>query len=142
MVNPPFFETLTLNLYEMKKLLLILLFLPILMKAQELTYTVTIYNAVPSQCSGNHLKTADGSHIDTDALENGTLRWCAVSRDMLKNGYKHGDKIQIIHADETIAGIYEIHDTTNKRFSQRIDILKPSRIRTGKWNGVKIKKVD
>ena len=110
--------------------------------AQNETYTVTVYNAVPSQCSGNHLKTADGSLIDTHALENGTLKWCAVSRDMLRNGYKYGDKIEILHADKSIAGIYEIHDTTNKRFTRRIDILMPRRINTGKWTGIKIRKIN
>ena len=108
--------------------------------AQNKTYTVTVYNAVPSQCSGNHLKTADGSLIDTHALENGTLKWCAVSRDMLKDGYKYGDRIEILHVDPLIAGIYEIHDTTNKRFTRRIDILMPEKIKTGKWYDVKIKK--
>ena len=109
--------------------------------AQNETYTVTVYNAVPSQCSGNHLKTADGSLIDTHALENGTLKWCAVSRDMLRNGYRYGDKIEILSADPLISGVYEIHDTTAPRFTRHIDILMPSRIKTGKWNGVKIRKI-
>lgn len=119
--------------------------LPIYMMAQteEETYTVTVYNAVQSQCSGNHIETADGSLIDTATLNNGTLKWCAVSRDMLgEGGYKYGDKIEILHADPLIAGIYEIHDTTNKRFTRRIDILMPSRIRVGKWDGVKIRKIN
>lgn len=127
----------------MKRKLIILLFLlPLYTMAQEeLTYIVTVYNAVPSQCYGNHLKTADGSLIDTAALNNGTLRWCAVSRDMLNDGYKYGDKIEILHADESIAGIYEIHDTMSKKFTRHIDILMPENIKTGKWIGVKVKRV-
>ena len=109
--------------------------------AQNKTYTVTVYNAVPSQCSGNHLKTADGSRIDTDALENGTLKWCAVSRDMLRNGYKYGDKIEILSSDPLISGVYEIHDTSAPRLKRHIDILMPRRINTGKWTGVKIRKI-
>lgn len=137
-----FFETIKIT-NKMKKLLGLLFMLPLYMMAQNETYTVTVYNAVPSQCSGNHLKTADGSLIDTDALEKGTLKWCAVSRDMLESGkFKYGDKIEILHADKSIAGIYEIRDTTNKRFTKHIDILMPKRINTGKWNGVKIKKVN
>ena len=129
----------------MKKLLrlrLLLFMLPLYTMAQNETYTVTVYNAVPHQCSGNHLKTADGSLIDTDALENGTLKWCAVSRDMLKNGYKYGDKIEILSSDSLISGIYEIHDTSAPRFKRHIDILMPKRIHTGKWTGVRIKKVN
>lgn len=126
----------------MKKLLLVLLMLPILKIMAQETYTITVYNAVANQCNEYYLTTADGSLIDTEALENGTLKWCAVSRDMLRDGYKYGDRIEILHADETIAGIYEIHDTTAPKFTRRIDILMPSRIRAGKWIGVKIKKVD
>lgn len=125
----------------MKKLLLVLLMLPILkITAQETTYTITVYNAVANQCNEDYLTTADGSLIDTKALENGTLKWCAVSRDMLRDGYKYGDKIEILHADPLIAGIYEIHDTTAPRFEKHIDILMPEKIKTGKWYGVKIKK--
>lgn len=103
------------------------------------TYTVTVYNAVPSQCSGNHLVTADGSVIDTKKVEDGTIKWVAVSRDMLKE-FKYGDKIEIISSDPLISGIYEIHDTMSKRFERHIDILMPDRIKTGKWT-VKIRKI-
>lgn len=127
----------------MKKLLLTLLFmLPLYMMAQNETYTVTVYNAVPSQCSGNHLKTADGSIINTQKLEAGELKWCAVSRDLLRNGYKYGDKIEVISSDSLIAGIYEIHDTTSPRLSRHVDILMPRRINKGRWTEVKIRKVD
>lgn len=137
-----FFETIKIT-NKMKKLLGLLLFiLPLYIMAQNKTYTVTVYNAVPSQCSSNHLKTADGSRIDTRALENGTLKWCAVSRDMLRNGYKYGDKIEILHADPLISGVYEIHDITAPRFKRHIDILMPRRINTGKWTEIKIRKIN
>lgn len=128
----------------MKKLLLTLLLccLGIIIQAQELKCTVTVYNAVPSQCSGNHLKTADGSIINTQKLEAGELKWCAVSRDLLRSGYKYGDKIEILSSDSLISGIYEIHDTSAPRFTRHIDILMPKRIHTGKWTGVKIRKIN
>ena len=128
----------------MKKLLLILLLFSlgiITLQAQTHKVTVTVYNPVPSQCSGSHLRTADGSMIDIEALERGEIRWCAVSRDMLtRNGgdFKFGDRLEVISADETISGIYEIHDTMNPRFSRHVDILMPERINTGKWTDVKI----
>ncbi len=126
----------------MKKLLLTLLCcLGIIIQAQELKCTVTVYNAVPSQCNGNHLRTADGSIIDTQKLERGELKWCAVSRDLLKTGYKYGDKIEVISTDPTIAGIYEIHDTTSPKLTRRVDILMPRKINKGKWTGVKIKRI-
>ncbi len=103
------------------------------------TYTVTVYNPVPNQCNRNHLITADGSFINMQKLEEGTIKWVAVSRDMLKD-FKYGDKIEIISSDPLISGIYEIHDTMNKRFKKRIDILMPEKIKTGKWT-VKIRKI-
>ena len=124
----------------MRKLLVLFLMLPIITMAQE-TYTITVYNAVPSQCNGDHLITADGSKIDIHKLKNGKLKWCAVSRDMLKSGYKYGDRIEILSPDPLISGIYEIHDTTSPRFTRRIDILMPETIRAGKWTGVKIRKI-
>lgn len=125
----------------MKKLItFIIILVPVLMKAQ--VCTVTVYNAVPSQCNRNHLQTADGSIIDTQKLERRELKWCAVSRDLLRSGYKYGDKIEVISSDPLIAGIYEIHDTTSPRLSRHVDILMPRRINKGRWTGVKIRKVD
>lgn len=126
----------------MKKLLLVLLMLPILKIMAQETYTITVYNAVANQCNEDYLTTADGSRIDTRALENGTLKWCAVSRDMLRNGYKYGDKIEILSSDPLISEVYEIHDTTAPRFTRHIDILMPRRINTGKWTGIKIRKIN
>lgn len=99
------------------------------------------YNAVKSQCSRNHLITADGSKIDLGKLERGELWWCAVSRDMpTKNGgkFEFGDRLEVISADPIISGIYKIHDTTGPRFSRHVDILMPKRINKGKWTDVKI----
>ena len=123
----------------MKKLILILLALvPTLLMAQ--IYTVTVYNAVPFQCSKNHLMTADGSKIDPQKVEDGTLKWCAVSRDMLRDGFRYGDKIRIYSTDPLISGIYEIHDTMSPKFTKRIDILMPKKINKGKWR-VRIEKI-
>ena len=122
----------------MKKLItFIMILVPILMKAQ--VYTVTVYNAVREQCNGNHLQTADGSIIDTQKLERGELQWCAVSRDMLQEGWKYGDKIEILSPDPLISGIYEIHDTMSKKHHKRIDILMPKRINKGRWS-VRVRK--
>ena len=116
----------------MKKLLLTLLLLVILGQVEAQVYTVTVYNAVKEQCNGDHLMTADGSKIDPKKVEDGTIKWCAVSRDMLKSGFKYGDPL--------ISGIYEIHDTMSPKFTKRIDILMPRHIKTGKWH-VRIEKI-
>lgn len=124
----------------MKKLIIFTILLLVLKLLSAQNYTVTVYNAVPNQCSGNYLKTADGSIINPEKVENGTIKWVAVSRDMLRDGFKYGDKIEIISTDPLISGVYEIHNTMAKKFTKRIDILMPRKIKTGKWT-VKIKKV-
>ncbi len=120
-------------------MIILTILLIILKSLLSQTYTVTVYNPVPNQCNRNHLITADGSFINMQKLEEGTIKWVAVSRDMLKD-FKYGDKIEIISSDPLISGIYEIHDTMNKRFKKRIDILMPEKIKTGKWT-VKIRKI-
>jgi len=112
--------------------LTILLFISQIVLSQEVNYTVTIYNAVSNQCNENPLITADGSIIDIKKVENGIIKWVAVSRDILKE-FKYGDKIEIISDDPLISGVYEIHDTMSKRFTKRIDILMPRKINKGKW---------
>lgn len=122
----------------MKKFIIFTILFFIINEVLSQSYTATIYNVDPKQCNGNHLETADGSIIDPQKVENGTIKWVAVSRDMLKE-FKYGDRIEIISEDPLIAGIYEIHDTMAKRFTKRIDILMPRKIKTGKWV-VKIKR--
>lgn len=84
--------------------------------------TATYYNAVPSQCSGNHLITADGSKINKSKLKSGKIRWVAVSRD-LRSKYKYGSKIYVYSSNENLRGVWEVHDTMNKRYKNRIDFL-------------------
>lgn len=82
----------------------------------------TYYNAVPDQCNGNHLITADGSKINKNKLKQGKLRWVAVSRD-LRSKYKYGSKIYVYSKNENLRGIWEVHDTMNKKYKNRIDFL-------------------
>ena len=124
----------------MKKLLTLLL-VTLGLQLQAQVYTVTVYNAVPEQCNRDHLTTADGSRIDPQKVEDGTIKWCAVSRDMLRDGFRYGDKIRIYSVDPLIEGIYEIHDTMSPKLTKRIDILMPRHINKGKWK-VRIKKIE
>ena len=97
----------------------------------------TTYNVDIKQCDNDPLTTADGSRIDTVALANGELRWCALSRDLIWDEYRQG-----IHA-EGFRGLFEfgdtitvysktcpqingkwvVHDTMNKRYTNSIDFL-------------------
>jgi hypothetical protein len=90
------------------------------------------------QCWGDPTITADGSKIDTVALRNGQLKWCALSRDMIwceyrqtltkdttvwRGKYRFGDSIYV-----SGLGWYVVKDVMNKRFRSKIDILSFDRV--------------
>lgn len=103
----------------------------------ETRVTVTVYNPVEEQCDSDPLITADGQKINLRKLNNGNLKWVAVSRDLLKV-YRFGDKIRISSKKHPeINGIYEVHDVMHERHTLRIDILQPKvNGLYGKWNDV------
>ena len=83
----------------------------------------TYYNPVAGQCYGDPTVTADNSKIQKDALKRGTVRWIAVSQDLLAE-YPYGTKVRLSSTGyPEINGIYEIHDCMNPRFRYSIDIL-------------------
>lgn len=92
--------------------------------------TVTFYNPVTNQCDNDPLITADGSEINLKKLENGELRWCAVSRDLLQV-YRYGDEIWIDSENPEIRGWWIIKDTMNIRKKNHIDLLLPENHKTG-----------
>lgn len=109
------------------------------------TVTATRYNPVESQCNDQPLITADMSKISLSKLKRGEIRWIAVSQD-LRKVYKYGDVVEIKAKDgddKSINGLYEVHDTMNKRFTDRIDILThiDNPHGQGKWEEVSIRLV-
>lgn len=93
--------------------------------------TITVYNPTQGQCDDTPLITASNKRIDPKRVKE--LRWCAVSRDLLKT-YSYGDTIQLfISKGHSLNGRYVIQDTMNKRFTNRIDLLSP--LSRGKWSG-------
>jgi hypothetical protein len=106
--------------------------------------TLTIYNPSSKQCDGDPLVTASNRRINLAELQTGTIRWMALSRDMLKRwgGQLHyGDTVELHAGDKSIDGIWIIQDTMNRRFKKRGDLLFDSRLRSkGMWTGVTITK--
>lgn len=84
----------------------------------------TKYNPVPEQCWGDPTITADMSKIDLEALDRHELKWIAVSRDLLSY-YSYGDTVLVNSSIERLNGKWIIHDTMNKRWTNRIDFLVP-----------------
>lgn len=101
--------------------------------------TVTIYNPISSQTDNSPLITADNSKIHLGKLKTGRLKWIAVSRDLINKGIvDFGSEVRIYSNIKEIDGIYEVHDIMNSRFRKRIDILKPTGHKKGKWEDIKI----
>ena len=100
------------------------------------TVRITQYNPVESQTDSDPLITADLSEINMVELHQGKTKWVAVSRDLLKK-YGYGTKIRIQTGDPEIDGIYEVHDTMNKRWTAKVDILTPpgKNLSKGIWTG-------
>lgn len=98
----------------------------------------TVYNAVPGQCNADVLHTASMFKLDLkDVL---SQRVIAMERTFMRElGLKYGDVVYVEGTGKW-DGPWQIQDTMNKRFAgmHKIDILVPTNIRTGKWNGVKI----
>lgn len=104
--------------------------------------TATVYNPTEDQCDSDPLITADNSYIDLDLLKEKKIRWIAVSRDLRKD-FKYGDEVMIeCDHDPSINGIYEVRDTMNPRWKNRIDLLRHEEEDLGMWEGVRMKKLE
>lgn len=74
--------------------------------------TATAYNSLESQTNSNPNITAFG-----DNLKPG-LKYIAVSRDLLKAGFKHNTPVKI----EGLKGVYLVKDKMHSRMTNHIDI--------------------
>lgn len=105
----------------------------------------TIYRIDPNQCWGNPLVTADGTKIDTVALNRDQIKYIAVSQDMLKrNGgpFSYGDSVYLnIPNNTSFTGVYIVHDCMNKRYKRSVDILTGVRKRGGLWKNSTLTKL-
>ena len=97
----------------------------------------TVYNAVPAQTNSDPGHTA--SMFKLDLSNPYKHRIIAVSRDLLTK-FPMGTKVKI--EGTSYDGIYTVNDKMNKRYAKRIDILINVEMRIGKWNNVKITKID
>jgi 3D (Asp-Asp-Asp) domain-containing protein len=101
--------------------------------------TATVYHAVEGQCDANPLVTASGAKI-ANAESAYEHRYLAVSRDLL-DVFPYGTMVEVNGCDE-LDGVYTVADTLNKRYKGYIDLLINPDMNGGKWEGVRIKKVE
>jgi hypothetical protein len=112
--------------------------LPFIITFQFTFVSISHYYPTTAQCDAEPLITADMSRIDTVALRNGQLKWCALSRDMIycehrqtltkdttvwRGKYRFGDSIYV-----SGLGWYVVKDVMNKRFRNKLDILSYTRV--------------
>lgn len=81
----------------------------------------TCYHATAAQCDNTPFITADGSFIDTAKAHK--LRWCAVSRDLIKSKkIRMGDTIHILSPFKEINGVWRVKDKMGAYFWKKIKL--------------------
>ena len=85
--------------------------------------TVTTYNPTRAQCDDTPNITADGTKIKP--WKASEYRYVALSRDLLSRWggpFNYGDYI-IIEGTDKWDGVYQVRDTMNPKWTNRVDIL-------------------
>ena len=104
--------------------------------------TVTMYHPVRHQTDRTPDVLADGTKITIHKASE--YRYVAVSRNLLKRwgGWlDYGDFI-VLKGTDGKDGVYQVKDTMNKRFVNRIDILESPGVNPYKFVDAKIKKAN
>ena len=101
--------------------------------------TATVYHAVPEQCDSDCLVTASGAKI-ASAESAYDHKYIAVSRDLL-DVFPYGTKVEVSGCGE-LDGYWVVQDTMNRRYKGYIDLLINPDMRGGKWEGVRVRKVN
>ena len=98
-------------------------------KLEGLDVTVTMYHPVSRQTDSTPNILADGTRIRVREASN--YKFIAVSRNLLRRwgGFlDYGDWI-LLRGTSHKDGVYQVRDTMNKRFVNRIDILESEHIK-------------
>jgi 3D (Asp-Asp-Asp) domain-containing protein len=101
--------------------------------------TATVYHATRGQCDNTPLITASGAKI-ASADSAYDHRYIAISRDLL-DVFPYGTMVEVSGCGE-LDGHWGVVDTMNRRYKGYIDLLINPDMKGGKWEGVRIKKVN
>jgi 3D (Asp-Asp-Asp) domain-containing protein len=104
--------------------------------------TVTMYQPVARQTDSTPNILADGTRIRTQDASN--YKFIAVSRNLLKRwgGWlDYGDFI-LLKGTDGKDGVYQVRDTMNSRWVNRIDILESIEVKPYKFERASIVKTD
>ena len=111
-------------------------------KLEGMEVTVTMYHPVSYQTDSTPNILADGTRIRVNKASE--YRFIAVSRNLLKRhgGFlEYGDFI-VLKGTGQKDGVYQVKDTMNKRFVNRIDILESPGTKPYKVESAKIMKTN
>lgn len=101
--------------------------------------TATVYHAVEGQCDDSPLVTASGAKI-ASAERAYDHKYIAVSRDLL-DVFPNGTMVEVSGCGE-LDGEWIVADTMNRRYKGYIDLLINPDMKGGKWEGVRVRKVN
>ena len=111
-------------------------------ETEGMSVTVTMYQPLRYQTDSTPNILADGTRIRTKEASN--YKFIAVSRNLLKRfgGWlDYGDFVLLWDTDGK-DGVYQVRDTMNPRFVNRIDILESPGVKPYKYVDAKIIKTD
>jgi 3D (Asp-Asp-Asp) domain-containing protein len=111
-------------------------------KTEEIHVTVTMYQPIRGQTDSTPNILADGTRIRVHKASD--YKFIAVSRNLLKRfggQFQFGDFV-LLQGTYTKDGFYQVRDTMNPRFVDRIDILESPGVKPYKFNKAKIIKAD
>ena len=111
-------------------------------KLEGMEVTVTMYHPVRSQTDSTPNILADGTRIRVHKASE--YRFIAVSRNLLKRhgGWLDYGDFVLLKGTNHKDGVYQVRDTMNKRFVNRIDILESPGVRPYKFDKASIVKTD
>jgi len=109
-------------------------------KLEGLDVTVTMYHPTAEQTDSTPDVLADGTRIRVHSASD--YKFVAVSRNLLK---KHGGWLDygdfiLLRGTDGKDGVYQVKDTMNRRFVNRIDILESPGTEPYKFDNAKILK--
>ena len=104
--------------------------------------TVTMYQPVARQTDSTPNILADGTRIRTKEASN--YKFIAVSRNLLKRwgGWLDYGAFILLKGTDGKDGVYQVRDTMNKRYVNRIDILESTDVKPYKFDKAKIIKTN
>ena len=112
------------------------------LKSEGMPVTVTMYQPVRRQTDSTPNILADGTRIRTQDASN--YKFIAVSRNLLKRwgGWLDYGDFVLLKGTTGKDGVYQVRDTMNPRFVNRIDILESIDVKPYKFDSAKITKHD